>query len=184
MPRLKLTPVNKRGPWYQNAEFVFFLKRHCFPHQKYVSTIYSLSIWFCIFLIEYHKISSQILQMTYSKLMSDFHCQKRKGKDSSKAGNIFKCIFLIENAQISIEISLKFVPKGPITNTPALVQIMAWHRPGDKPLSEPKMVRLPTHICITRPQWVNCLSSSHSNIIDTSHKSHNALHKYPQCTIL
>ena len=34
---------------------------------------------------------------------------------------------------------------------------MAWCRPGDKPLSEPKMVRLPTHICVTRPQWVNTL---------------------------
>ena len=32
---------------------------------------------------------------------------------------------------------------------------MAWHRPGDKPLSEPMMVSLPTHICVTRTQWVN-----------------------------
>ena len=37
---------------------------------------------------------------------------------------------------------------------PALVQIMAWRRPGDKPLSEPMMVSLLTHICVTRPQWV------------------------------
>ena len=56
---------------------------------------------------------------------------------------------------ISIDISLKFVPKGPINNIPALVQIMAWRRPGDKPLSEPMMVSLLTHICVTRPQWVN-----------------------------
>ena len=47
---------------------------------------------------------------------------------------------------IAITISLKFVPKGPINNTKALVQIMAWHRPGDKPLSEPMMISLPTHI--------------------------------------
>ena len=32
---------------------------------------------------------------------------------------------------------------------------MAWCRPGDKPLSEPMMVTLPTHICVARPQWVN-----------------------------
>ena len=32
---------------------------------------------------------------------------------------------------------------------------MACRRPGDKPLSEPIMVRLTTHICVTRPQWVN-----------------------------
>ena len=44
---------------------------------------------------------------------------------------------------------------GPINIIPALVQIMAWRRPGDKPLSEPMMVSLLTHICVTRPQWVN-----------------------------
>ena len=31
---------------------------------------------------------------------------------------------------------------------------MAWRRPGNKPLSEPRMISLPTHICVTRPQWV------------------------------
>ena len=70
------------------------------------------------------------------------------------ADNIFKCIFLNENVRISIKISLKFVPKDPINNTPALVQIMVWHRPGDKPLSEPMMVSLLMHICVTLPQWV------------------------------
>ena len=72
------------------------------------------------------------------------------------ADDTFKRISLNENARIAIKISLKFVPKSPIDNNPALVQIMAWRRPGDKPLSEPMMVRLPTHICATRPQWVNC----------------------------
>ena len=70
------------------------------------------------------------------------------------ANDIFKFIFLNENVWIPIKISLKFVPQGPINNITALVQIMAWRRPGDKPLSEPMMVRLPTHICVTRPQWV------------------------------
>ena len=74
------------------------------------------------------------------------------------ADDIFKRIFLNENARISIKISLKFVPKGPINNIPALVQIMAWHRTGDKPLSEPMMGSLLTHICVTRPQWVNSLA--------------------------
>ena len=54
--------------------------------------------------------------------------------------DIFKCIFLKENVLISIKISLKFVPKGQINNIPALVSIMAWRRPGDKPLSEPMVV--------------------------------------------
>ena len=71
------------------------------------------------------------------------------------ADDMFKCIILNENVWILIEISLKFVPKGSINNNPALFQIMAWRRPGDKPLSKPRMISLPTHICVTRPQWVN-----------------------------
>ena len=70
--------------------------------------------------------------------------------------DIFKCIFLNQNVWIPIKISLKFVPKGPINNIPAMVQIMVWRRPGDKPLSEPMMVRSPTQLCVTLPQWVNC----------------------------
>ena len=66
-----------------------------------------------------------------------------------------KHIFLNENVRISIEISLKFVPKGPVNNIPALIQITAWRRPGDKPLSETMMIRILMHICVTRPQWVN-----------------------------
>ena len=71
------------------------------------------------------------------------------------ADEILKYIFLDENVWIAIDISLRIVPKGSINNFPSLVQIMAWRRPGDKPLSEPMMVRLPTHICVTRRQWVN-----------------------------
>ena len=56
--------------------------------------------------------------------------------------DIFEGIFVNENVLLSIEISLKFVPKSPINNIPALMQIMAWHRPDDKPLSEPMMVSL------------------------------------------
>ena len=51
----------------------------------------------------------------------------------------FKCIFVNENVRISIKISLKFVSKDLINDIPALVQIMAWCRSGDKPLSEPMM---------------------------------------------
>ena len=48
--------------------------------------------------------------------------------------------------RISIKMSLKFVPKGPVKDIPTLIQIMAWRGPGDKPLSEPMMVSLLTHI--------------------------------------
>ena len=69
------------------------------------------------------------------------------------ADGTFKRIFLNENVRILIKVSLKFVPKSPMDNIPALFQIMAWHRPGDKPLSETMVVRLLTH-CVARPQWV------------------------------
>ena len=74
------------------------------------------------------------------------------------ADDIFKCIFLNEHVWIPIKISTKVVPMGPINIIPALVQIMAWRRPGDKPLSEPMVVSLTTHMCVTRPQWVKLKS--------------------------
>ena len=46
---------------------------------------------------------------------------------------------MTEKNCILINILLKFVPKGPIDNNPAVVQIMAWRRIGDKPLSEPML---------------------------------------------
>ena len=83
----------------------------------------------------------------------------RPGQDERhSADDIFMCIFFNENCCIFIKFSLKYVRKDPIDNNPALVQIMAWCRSGDKPLSEPMMISLPTHICVTLPQWVK---SSH-----------------------
>ena len=54
--------------------------------------------------------------------------------------DIFKCIFFNENCCILVNISLKYNRKGPIGDNPALVYIMAWHRTGDKTLSEPMIV--------------------------------------------
>ena len=58
---------------------------------------------------------------------------------------------------------------------------MAWRRPGDKPLSEPMMVCLTTHICVTQPQWVNHVRhlSSELNryvesIVDKKEKYHES----------
>ena len=67
-----------------------------------------------------------------------------------------KWVFVTEIVWISIKTSLKFVPGGLINNIPTLVQIMAWHRIGNKPLSEPMMTSFTdVYICVTRPQWVN-----------------------------
>ena len=46
----------------------------------------------------------------------------RPGQDGSHfPDDTFKCIFLNEYVYISIKISLKFDPNGPINNIPALV---------------------------------------------------------------
>ena len=58
------------------------------------------------------------------------------------ADDIFKCIFMNEKFCISILFSLKFVPRGPIDNMPALVQVMTWHRVDNKPLSESKLTQV------------------------------------------
>ena len=44
-------------------------------------------------------------------------------------------------------------------NIPSLVQIMACRLVGAKPLSEPRMECLLTHICVTRPQWVKAANA-------------------------
>ena len=121
------------------------------------------------------------------------------------ADDIFKCIFENENEWISPRISPKFVPKVRINNIPALVQIMAWRRPGDKPLSEPMMVNLPTHICVSRLQLVKASPCPLQSLVvswlwvqavdltidwpmkidqSLSHKLTLHLTNIPQCTIL
>ena len=63
------------------------------------------------------------------------------GHSASLADDIFNRIFLNKNGWISITILLNSIPKNPIDNKPALVQVMAWHRTGDKPLHEPVLTQ-------------------------------------------
>ena len=90
---------------------------------------------------------------------------KSRQNDCHFPDDIFKCIFWKKNVLNLIKISLKYISKGPIDNIPALVQIMAWRRPGAKPLSEPMMARLSVHICITLSQWVKTNLSSYWNFV-------------------
>ena len=57
------------------------------------------------------------------------------------ADDFFKCIFLIETDRIPIQISPKLFHMSQIDNKPALVQVMAWRRIGDKPLPEPMITQ-------------------------------------------
>ena len=119
----------------------------------------------CQICLSFYRILKVILEMAFSAhctqvwnlnqiSMTIINTLRPRQNGHHFADDTFKTIFLNENIRISIKISLKFVPNVPI-NIPALVQIMAWRWPGDKPLSEPMMVSLLTHICVTRPQWVN-----------------------------
>ena len=121
---------------------------------NYYWSEYILQLWLC------HKIPLQKHQQ-YPMLTH----WSRDNMAAISQTTLSSAFFVNENVIISIKISLKFVPKGPINNIPTLVQIMAWRRSGDKPLSEQMMVSLLMHICITQPQWVNSLAfKRHSSI--------------------
>ena len=103
-------------------------------------------------------ISSKRLTTWHRRILVNIDASLNTGGETNSRhfaddSDTFKSIFLNENVRISIKISLKFVPRGPINNIPAF-EIMAWCRPGDKPLSEPMMVCLLTHICVAWPRWV------------------------------
>ena len=78
----------------------------------------------------------------------------RDEMDAISQTTFSSAFYWMKTYELRLKFSLKFVPKRPINNIPALVQIMAWRRLGDKPLSELMVVSLLTHICVTRPQWV------------------------------
>ena len=151
-------------------KFIIILlkQRHvCESHMAYcveIVTFHHQTLWYQISVVRVISmicllwIYCHMLVDTSSKMLSIMLNTLRLRQNGRHfPDDIFKWIFLNENVWISISISLKFVPRGPINNISTLVQVMAWRRPGDKPLSEPMMVRLPMHICVTRPQWVNAL---------------------------
>ena len=57
---------------------------------------------------------------------------------------IFLNIFSGGNFHIFIELSLKFVPMGtsPIDNKSTLIQLMDWYGKGDKPLPQPRLIKV------------------------------------------
>ena len=123
---------------------------HCIHIQFFLGKIHWQGAMYCQ---NCRHLNSKILH--FSKQVNTLRLRQNGGHFTD---DVFKCFFLNENVWILFKITL-FVPMGPFNNIPALVEIMAWCRPGNKPLYEPMMVRLPTHICITRPHWVNTYPS-------------------------
>ena len=121
---------------------------------EYVPNRYFLK-WRKISFIRCFRIRLHIKSVRHQGHFHSFNTLRPRKMDGISQTTFSDAFSRMKNMWISLKIPLKFVPKGPINNIPALVQIMGWRRTGDKPLSEPMMVRLPTHICVTRPQWVN-----------------------------
>ena len=122
-------------------------------------------VFIVVFLVDLHGLSTDIfwvaslaMDMNFTGTLSsnEMQCHDLTHWGRDKMAAIFQTTF--SNAFSWMKMhkfrSLKFVPRGPMNNIPALVLIMAWRRPGDKPLSEPMMASLLTHIWVTRPQWV------------------------------
>ena len=142
--------------WYKATPILWFSYQANVFHKdsnylNWICKFWSLNIrkWEKALLMNNFMVSSETLQQH-----SNVNTLRPRQNGSLFSDDTFKRIFVNENIRISIKISLKFVPKSSINNNPALVLIMAWRRPGDKPLSEPMLVRSLTHICVTRPQWV------------------------------
>ena len=153
----KLLSKQSRRRWFEMP--LHSLWHHCNVHQ--ISNSQKVT--------SYHSLTDKLintLYLTWEAKIWSVYCELRPRQNGRRfADNVFKCIILNENVWISLKISVKFVPKVPINNIHALVQILAWRRSGDKPLSEPMVVSLLTHICVTRPQWVKLPSNLY-------HKSH------------
>ena len=76
----------------------------------------------------YHRHNIILVSYQYRSLNSSIPGQN----DRHFGRREFQMHFVGWNDRILIRISLKFVPRSPIDNMPALVQIMAWCRTGDK----------------------------------------------------
>ena len=92
-----------------------------------ISSVYDLGHWHIEAETKWSPLSRQHFQMNFFN---------------------WKCISFNQNFT-------EFVSYGPINNISSLVQIMAYCQPGVKPLSEPIIDRLLTHVCVTQRQWVN-----------------------------
>ena len=137
----------------RNPQFYVSVKRPDFNFQQLFKQSIKVFIRFKLFAtLLAHKIwFNQLLKPSASDVIKSSPLDKMT---TNLAENIFRNIFMNEKFCIVIRISLKFVPKGPINNIPALVEIIARPQPGNKPLSESMMIILLSHICVIRPQWV------------------------------
>ena len=107
------------------TDFQLILYLQCFLY----SLIFHLDVFLKVSLIIISGSGSMPISQQETTVMTVNIIPQIQGVKSSPlcqngrrfADDIFKCIFLNENVRISIQFSLKFVPKGPIDNKSALV---------------------------------------------------------------
>ena len=99
-------------------------------HQIWVPYIYGTGTWG----IKYHECQRSIAWLVANSLLNT---SRPEQNGHQFADDIFKFIFLDENCCTLIKILLQIVPVDLVNDIEALVQVMAWRRPGDKPLHEP-----------------------------------------------
>ena len=73
-------------------------------------------------------VKDQLDQHIACHITTKFNTLRSRQNGQHLADDTFKRIFFNENARISINISLKFVPKGRFDNIQALIQAMVWCR--------------------------------------------------------
>ena len=131
--------------------------------------------------------SCALVNMILNNSRCLLHIEPRRRQSLTRCGRdrtdvISQTIFwmyFLEGECMNFDINLEFVTKGPINNIPALVQIMAWRWPGDRPLCEPMMIRIPTLICVTLPRPnelitdVICLTSVYFEILTNDYITWN-----------
>ena len=115
------------------------------PHDNMQARLIPHCLWYHI-TFRCHEIFGMMSQMSpvikwYSIISWGINSSPPGQNGHHFPDDIFKCIFMNEKFCILIRISLKFVPKGPINNIPALVQIMACRLIGAKPLFEPMLIQ-------------------------------------------
>ena len=114
----------------------------------------------CVSVARY-EINNGFVHLMVVEYATKLRMQHINSSPSAQSGRYFgrrhsQCIFLNKNDGVPIQILLKFVPRSSNDKTPALIQIMAGSRIGDKPLSEAMMTRCIDAyiICDTRGRWV------------------------------
>ena len=63
-------------------------------------------------------------------------------KMASISQTFSNAFFFMKMSEFRLQISLKFFSGGPFDNAIALVEVMACHRTGDKPLPEPMLTKV------------------------------------------